>query len=94
MIRFVWDSRKAAANARKHGIAFEEAATVFGDPLSLTVTDAEHSKDEIRLVTMGAATSGRILVVAHVDRGDETRIVSARKAAAREKRQYHDETEK
>lgn len=90
MLSFVWDRRKAAANARKHGVAFEEATTVFADPLSLTIEDVAHSENETRLVTMGAAASGRILVVVHVDLEEETRIISARKATAREMRDYHD----
>ena len=89
MLKFVWNVSKAAANAHKHGVAIDEAATVFADPLSITIEDREHSFDELRLVTMGASSSGRILVVVHADRGDEMRIISARSATAREKRSYH-----
>ena len=94
MLEFVWNGTKAAANARKHGVAFDEAATVFADPLSMTIADRAHSIDESRLVTIGASSSGRMLVVVHVDLGDELRIVSARKATAREKRSYHGESKK
>jgi hypothetical protein len=89
LLRLIWNGTKAAANARKHGVAFTEAATVFADPLSITIDDRGHSVEEQRLVTMGESSSGRILVVVHVDRGDDIRIVSARAATAREKRSYH-----
>ncbi|MEK7474741.1 MAG: BrnT family toxin [Candidatus Coatesbacteria bacterium] len=86
---FEWDVRKAAGNLLKHGVAFEEAATVFGDPLSLTIPDPRHSSPgESRHVIMGESGMGRLLVVVHWDRGDRIRIISARIAASRERRQY------
>jgi uncharacterized DUF497 family protein len=71
---FEWDARKARSNVAKHGVSFAEASTVFGDPLSLTIPDPEHSKTEHRFVTMGSAFTGKLLVVVHTDRGDNIRI--------------------
>lgn len=89
-MNFEWDPRKAARNLRKHRISFQEAATVFGDPLALTYDDPDHSVAEHRFITVGASNAGRVLVVAHADRGDDIRIVSARKATPRERRQYEE----
>jgi uncharacterized protein len=87
-LTFEWDSRKARSNLTKHGVGFEEASTVFGDPLSLTIPDPEHSKIEDRFVTMGSAFTGKLLVVVHTDRGDNIRIISARRASRRERKSY------
>ena len=87
-LEFEWDPRKARENLRKHGISFEEAATAFGDPLSFTITDADHSSAEHRFITMGETELGRIVVVAHTDRGDTLRIISARPATRKEKHDY------
>ena len=87
-LTFEWDSRKARSNLAKHGVSFEEAATVFGDRLSLTIPDPEHSRAEQRYVTMGAAFTGKLLVVVHTDRGDNIRIISARRASRRERKSY------
>jgi uncharacterized protein len=87
-LTFEWDTRKARSNLAKHGVGFEEASTVFGDPLSLTMPDPEHSKIENRFVTMGSAFSGKLLVVVHTDRGDNIRIISARRASRRERKSY------
>jgi uncharacterized DUF497 family protein len=89
MLRFAWDNDKAAANRLKHGVDFNEAATVFGDALSLTIEDRAHSKpgDE-RFVTIGQSYAGRILVIVHADEGDLVRIISARSATKREREQY------
>jgi uncharacterized protein len=90
--RFHWDPPKARANLKKHGVSFEEAATVFGDPLSLTIVDPEHSTPaEARLISLGLATSGRLLVVAHTESGDDIRLISARLATRRERRDYEEE---
>jgi uncharacterized DUF497 family protein len=70
-LRFGWDSRKAAANVRSHGVTFEEAATAFGDLLSVTIADPAHSITEERFVLVGRSERGRLLVVSHVERGDE-----------------------
>ena len=78
MLRFEWNKEKAVSNEKKHGVSFEEAATVFGDRLSITVLDTQHSLGEERLVTIGRTSSARIVVVVHLDVDDETiRLVSA-----------------
>lgn len=88
MLEFEWDSDKAASNVSKHGIWFEEAAPVFGDPLSLTVYDPDHSHDEDRYIPTGTSTDGRLLLVSHTDREDRVRIISARVATRRERMAY------
>ena len=90
MLRFVWDRTKADANLRKHGVAFDEAATAFGDPLSLTIPDAEHSVAEERWLLLGESVAGRLVVVAHTERGDEIRLISARPATRRERETYEE----
>jgi uncharacterized DUF497 family protein len=85
-----WDPRKAAANRRKHGVTFHDAGTVLDDPLSSTFPDLEHSTDERRFLTIGASLSGRILVVAHADRQDAVRLISARRATPRERKFYEE----
>ncbi len=86
-LSFEWDTRKAGSNAKKHGTSFEEASTVFADRLSLTIHDPAHSGVEACFVTMGRSHDGRLLVVVHTERADNTRIISARKASRREKHQ-------
>ena len=85
---FEWDPNKARANQRNHGVTFEEAGTVFGDTLSLTIYDEEHSEDEDRLIIIGMSVQHRLLVVVHTDRGDTLRIISARRATAHERKTY------
>ena len=87
-LTFAWDEAKARHNLDKHGIAFEEAATVFGDQLSLTIADGLHSDREDRFVTIGQSRAGRLLVVVHTDRADGIRIISARPATPHERRVY------
>jgi uncharacterized protein len=87
-VEFQWDPKKAASNLRKHGVSFDEATTVFGDPLAGTITDPEHSSDESRLVTLGQSAKGRLVVVVHADREEDVRIISARCATAGEKKKY------
>ncbi|MDO8472881.1 MAG: BrnT family toxin [Dehalococcoidia bacterium] len=77
-MEFEWDTKKAAANVRKHKVAFQEAATVFGDSLAVTFEDPDHSKNESRHITFGLSVHGRPFVVSHAERGDRTRIISAR----------------
>jgi uncharacterized DUF497 family protein len=89
-LTFEWDSRKARSNLAKHGVGFEEASTVFGDPLSLTIPDPEHSLAEQRYITIARAFNGKLLVVVHTDRGDNIRIVSARRASRRERKSYEE----
>jgi len=85
---FEWDEKKAKRNIRKHKVSFEEATTVFADPLSLTIPDPLHSEEEDRFVTMGMSIKGRLLVVVHTERGDAIRIISARLATPWERRAY------
>jgi len=90
-LEFRWDQVKAAANRAKHGVAFEDAATAFADPLSMTIHDPLHSQDETRLVLIGRAHSGRLLVVVHVDRGNAIRLISARPATRKERKTYEED---
>jgi len=90
MVNFEWDPGKARSNRRKHRVSFQEAATVFGDPLAITFPDPDHSLSEQRFITVGMSTAGRVLLVAHVDRNDSIRIISARKITQRERKQYEE----
>jgi len=87
---FEWDDAKSESNERKHGVAFSEALTVFADPLSVTGYDPRHADDEDCFLTMGVSVDGRLLVVSHTDRGDVVRIISAREATRRERKDYED----
>jgi uncharacterized DUF497 family protein len=89
-MRFEWDERKAAANEKKHGVSFHEAATVFGDPLAITFTDPDHSENERRYVTFGMSRANRHLVVAHADRERRIRIISARTMTRHERKIYEE----
>jgi uncharacterized protein len=89
-LNFAWDPAKAAENLAKHGVSFEEAATVFRDTLSQTGADPDHSVGEERFVTFGLSTGGRLLVVAHTERGDTIRIISAREATPGERTIYEE----
>lgn len=89
-MRFAWDEKKATSNLVKHGISFEEATTVFDDPLSDTFPDPDHSLEEVRFIIIGAAESGKILVVAHTDDGDLVRIISARETTHGERKSYEE----
>jgi len=89
-VRFEWNARKAATNLRKHGVSFDEAASVFLDSLSATGDDPDHSLDERRFVTFGISSSGRLLVVAHVHHDDVIRIVTARLATRAERKLYEE----
>jgi hypothetical protein len=88
MLKFEWDPDKAVSNARKHRVSFEEAASVFGDPLAYTFEDPDHSIGEERMLTFGVSSMGRLLVVVHVERGEVLRIISARKATRHERHLY------
>jgi hypothetical protein len=77
-MRFEWDPKKAERNLKKHGVTFQEAATVFGDPLAMTFQDPDHSIEEERQLTFGQSLRRRLIVVSHTKRGDRTRIVNAR----------------
>lgn len=87
---FEWDPDKAAENAAVHGVSFEEASSVFFDPLSATGADPDHSVGESRYITFGLSSSGRLLVVAHADREEAIRIISAREATAGERKLYEE----
>ena len=87
-MNFEWDRSKSAADLEKHGVSFEEAATAFGDPLSITILDPDSSDDEDRFILIGQAFSGRLLVVVHTDRDESTRLISARPATRRERTTY------
>jgi len=87
-VEFEWDPEKAAANARRRRVSFNEAATVLEDPLSTTFPDEAHSEGEMRSVTVGVSRRGRLLVVAHTERNDTIRIISARRATRREREFY------
>ena len=89
---FEWDARKAAANQRKHGVAFEEAIPVFGDPLARIFDDPEHSEVEARELIVGHAARQRLLIVSFVQRGDRVRIFSSRRATRQERRDYEEGT--
>jgi len=89
-MRFEWDGAKAADNLARHGVSFEEAATVFRDALSQTGRDPDHSIDEERFVVFGVSARGRLLVVAHTERGDTIRIISARAATPSERKIYEE----
>lgn len=91
MLSFAWDHAKAASNERKHGVSFEEATTAFGDPLSLTAPDPDHSVGEARFVLVGVTHRGRLVVVAHVETEDRIRIISARPATRAERKSYEQE---
>ena len=77
-MKFEWDPKKAVTNLKKHGVTFQEAATVYGDPLAITFPDPDHSTEEERHMTFGLSLQRRLIVVSHTERGDRTRIISAR----------------
>ncbi len=88
---FEWDSEKAESNSRKHGVTFDEASTVFADPLSLLMLDPDHSDEEERFLVLGMSSMARILVVAFAERPPYTRLISARKATRMERASYEEE---
>ena len=87
-MEFEWDTGKSASNVTKHGVTFPEAMTVFGDPLELAIADPHHAEGESRFLSMGLSATGRLLVVAYTEREGRTRIINAREATPRERRQY------
>ena len=89
---FEWDPRKAESNARKHGVTFEEASTVFADPLGLVMPDPDHSLSEERYLVLGMSNRQRLLVVAFAERPPRTRLISARRATRRERRCYEEKS--
>ena len=89
-LQFTWDPRKAAANLRKHGVSFEDASSVFRNPLAQVLPDPTHSEDEPRSLAIGHSASGRLLLVVFTEAGDRIRLISARDAAGRERREYEE----
>lgn len=88
MLKFEWDTAKANMNLHKHGVSFEEAASVFGDPLALTFPDPDHSVGEKRWLSFGVSNQDRLVAVVHAERGRSIRIISARKATRHEREIY------
>jgi uncharacterized DUF497 family protein len=89
-VTFEWDDRKAAANFKKHGVSFEEAATVFRDPLYLVFADPDHSIKENRFLIFGDSSEGRLLVVSYTQRQKSIRLISAREATRKEREFYEE----
>jgi hypothetical protein len=89
-VRFAWDAKKAALNARKHGVTFEEASTALRDTLAVTGFDPDHSLGERRFVTFGVSNRGRLLVVSHTEEGDVIRMITARLATKQERGIYEE----
>ena len=89
-MKFAWDPKKATANVKKHGVTFQEAATIFGDPLAITFDDPDHSMSENRYITFGLSLQKRLIVVSHTERGDRTRIINARLMDRKERRIYEE----
>ncbi len=94
MIQFEWDPAKAKTNLRKHGVSFREAATVLLDPLGITIFDPDHSDEEDRFITFGFSAAGRLLIVAHTERGERIRIISARGITRAEREAYEQEIQR
>jgi len=90
-MEFEWDQNKVIKNIQKHGVSFYEAATVFGNSLSVTFPDPDHSTQENRFIIIGLSNIGRLLVVAHTYRKKRVRIISARKATRHERKYYEEE---
>ena len=87
---YEWDQAKATSNLDKHGVSFEEAATVFGDPLYIDFYDPDHSVDEHRYLIMGQSTAGRLLIVSYTQRNEVVRLISAREVTSSERRAYEE----
>ena len=87
-MQFEWHLGKAQKNLTKHGVSFDEAAAVFGDPLAVTIHDPDHSQAEQRFLTTGLSKRQRLIIVAHTDSGGRVRIITAREVTARERSQY------
>ena len=90
-MEFEWEAEKDQQNQVKHGVSFEEASTVFGDPFALTINDPDHSWEEQRFLTTGYTTGQRLVIVSHVDREERIRLISARSVTTAERRNYEEE---
>ena len=89
-LTFEWDASKAAANRVKHGVSFDEASTAFGDPFGRITPDPRHSVGEERLALLGRSVRNRLLAVMFTERGEHIRLISARRATRRERRDYEE----
>lgn len=90
-MHFVWDERKSESNKQKHGVSFDEAMSCFYDPLHVLINDPDHSSDEDRMILIGLSSKTRVLVVVHVEKSEnEIRLISARKATKKERKQYEE----
>jgi uncharacterized protein len=89
-VDYEWDEAKSASNREKHGVSFEEAATVFGDPVYVDFYDPDHSVDEHRYLIMGQSTAGRLLIVSYTERDEVVRLISAREVTSSERRAYEE----
>jgi uncharacterized protein len=89
-VDYEWDEAKSASNREKHGVSFEEAATVFGDPLYVDFYDPDHSVDEHRYLIMGQSTAGRLLIVSYTEKDEVVRLISAREVTSSERRAYEE----
>jgi uncharacterized protein len=87
-VEFEWDDEKADSNLEKHGVSFEEGATIFNDPEIATIFDPDHSKNEERYISLGISIQGNLLVIVHMERNDRIRLISCRKATNAERRTY------
>ncbi len=90
-LKFEWDEDKGKLNQKKHGVSFEEAASIFNDPLSINFDDPEHSLEENRYIIIGLSNQGRYLFVSHTERDDKIRLISARLVTPKERRNYERE---
>jgi uncharacterized DUF497 family protein len=89
-LTFEWNEEKARANLKKHQVSFEEAKTVFNDPLAITIPDPQHSVDESRYIDIGRSSRGRTLVVVYAERKGSIRIISSREATRLERQRYEE----
>ena len=89
-MQFEWSENKAASNLSKHGVSFEEAKTVFDDPLYVDFYDPDHSEDEERYLIVGESKRGRLLIVSYTERGDSIRLISARELTRTEREAYEE----
>ena len=90
-MEFEWNAEKAEANLKKHEVSFDEAKTVFNDPLFVIFADPDHSVEENRFIIMGESNQNRLLVVSYTERSSKTRLISARKATRSERKKYEED---
>lgn len=89
-MQFEWNEKKAASNLSKHRVSFEEAKTIFDDPLYVDFYDPDHSEDEERYIIVGESNRGRLLIVSYTERGDSIRLISAREVTITEREAYEE----